>query len=444
MFGLEAAVMISIVLGLFRARTVLGLTPLYIVLGGLQFMEATLDLRAEVAAGLWLRPASAVMFTMTLVTVLVIYVKEDALEARRLLYGLVLANAVASIVSLLVGWHLTLSGSVSSSFSSGHLLNSAFISIAGTSLLFLDVLGIILAYEFVSRFVRTLLLRLFLSLLAIVTFDQVFFSLIVPSAGSGLMHTIESGLIGKIVASAFYSIVCFAYLKFGEPFTATVGTGDVADVFQTLTYRQKYEQARQRMVRDGLTGLYNRGYFDEVLPQALGHARRHNEPLSLLIIDTDNFKSINDQFSHMEGDAALRLIADVIQSHVRPSDTPCRYGGDEFVILLSCADAAAAGTFADRFRSALVERCRTASPPFPWGVVTTTIGIATYPDDGEPPTPADFIRTADRRMYAGKHAGRDISVSPGHHLQERSRPAAGAGTASQLSVQAANQHIMNG
>ena len=65
------------------------------------------------------------------------------------------------------------------------------------------------------------------------------------------------------------------------------------------------------MVRDGLTGLYNRGYFDEVLPQALGHARRHHESLSLLIVDTDNFKNINDQLSHMEGDAALRLIADV-------------------------------------------------------------------------------------------------------------------------------------
>jgi diguanylate cyclase (GGDEF)-like protein len=423
MFALEAVVMVSIILGLFRARSKLGLTPLYIVLGGFQFLEATLDLRAQVLPGWSLNPASSVMFTTTLVTVLVIYIKEDALEARRLLYGLVLANVAVSIVSLLIGWHLTLDG-IDSTFRSSHLLNSARISLAGTSLLFVDVLGIILLYEFVSRFVRAVLLRMLLSLYGIVLFDQVFFTLMLQGFTPGLMHAIEAGLIGKVVASTFYSIVCSAYLRFGEPHAITTGTGDVADVFQTLTYRQKYEQARQRMVRDALTGLYNRAYFDEVLPQALGHAERHHESLSLLIIDTDNFKSINDQLSHMEGDAALRLIADVLQGEVRPSDTPCRFGGDEFVVLLSGADAAAAGSFAERFRATLLTRCQTASPPFPWACLTTTIGIATCPDDGASLNPADFFRIADRRLYVGKQAGRDTIITPGHTLDVPASPGA--------------------
>src|SRR5262245_33581956 len=101
--GLEAAVMSVIVLSLFRARTVLGLTPLYIVLGGLQYLEATLNLKVEILSGLVLNPASTVLFTATLVSVLLIYVKEDAVEARKLVYGLVLANLVAMMISLLIG-----------------------------------------------------------------------------------------------------------------------------------------------------------------------------------------------------------------------------------------------------------------------------------------------------------------------------------------------------
>ena len=85
LFLLEASVMISIVLVLFRARTVLGLTPLYIVLGGFQYLEATLNLRAEIVPGFSLNPASSVMFPATLATAIIIYVKHDALEARKLL-----------------------------------------------------------------------------------------------------------------------------------------------------------------------------------------------------------------------------------------------------------------------------------------------------------------------------------------------------------------------
>jgi len=423
MFALEAAVMISIVLGLFRARTVLGLTPLYIVLGGFQYLEATLGLRAEILPGFSLNPASAVMFPATLATAIIIYVKHDAIEARKLLYGLVLANAAISIISLIVGWHLGLAGSRAPGVTQASLYSTARVAMVGTSLLFFDVLGLILTYEFVSRFVRALVPRLFLSLVVVCAFDQTLFTLMLQSSRPDLMRIIFTGFVGKALAATFYSVVCWVYLRYGEPHTATVGTGDVADVFQTLTYRQKYEQARQRMVRDGLTGLYNRGYFDEALPQALGHARRHHESLSLLIVDTDNFKSINDHLSHMEGDAALRLIADVIQSQVRPSDTPCRYGGDEFVVLLSGADASAAAGFAERFRASLFERCRTASPPFPWGYVTTTIGIASYPADGDPESPGDFIRVADRRLYFGKQAGRDIVIAPGQDRDSSWEPA---------------------
>jgi hypothetical protein len=144
LLALEAAVMSSIILGLFRARTKLGLTPLYIVLGGFQYLEATLSLRVPIATGVMVFPASTVMFTASLVTVLLIYVKEDAIEARKLVYGLVLANASVAILSFIVGMQIALPGSVYHGLTQGDFFVASKIALYGTTLLFLDVLGIIL------------------------------------------------------------------------------------------------------------------------------------------------------------------------------------------------------------------------------------------------------------------------------------------------------------
>jgi diguanylate cyclase (GGDEF)-like protein len=410
LLSLEAVVMATIILGLFRARTILGLTPLYIVLGGFQFLEATLNLKVEVADGIWVYPASAVLFTASLVTVLLVYIKEDALEARRLVYGLVLANVSVSIISLIIGLHLALPDSRAAGASSQDFFAAARVSGVGTTLLFLDVLGIILVYEFISRFVRKLFLRFCGCMLIIVAFDSVFFTSIVQWGNADWMQMVIAAFLGKAVGALFYSTIFAVYLRFADPQTAATGTGDVADVFQALTYRQKYEQARDRMVRDGLTGLFNRGYFDEALPQAFARAQRHHEPLSLLILDIDHFKSINDDFSHMEGDRVIRLIATTLRHQARANDVPCRYGGDEFVVLLSHADAESARAFAERVRVEVRERCRMAVPPLPHGAATMTIGIATYPADADVSSPDDLVRLADRRLYAGKHAGRDRVV----------------------------------
>jgi diguanylate cyclase (GGDEF)-like protein len=411
MLSLEAVLMMAIVLGLFRARTVLGLTPLYIVLGGLQYLEAAVSLRVQVMPGVWIYPASTVMYTATLVTVLLVYLKEDAIEARKLAYGLVLANLAAVAISVMIGWHIRIPGGAPTTLRPQDFMGSAWISLVGTTLLFLDVLGIILLYEYICRYTRGLFVPFYLSMFTVVAFDNLLFTAIVHSARADVLHLLVSGFFGKASTALFYSAVSVAYLKYAEPRTTVVGTGDVADVFHLLTYRQKYEQARQRMVRDALTGLFNRGHFDEMLPLALANARHAGEPLSLLIIDVDNFKEINDGLSHLEGDRALKLIGQTLSENSRAHDVPCRYGGDEFVVLLSRADGAAAAEFAERLRKTLQERCRSAEPPYPWGFLTTTIGIATYPADQEIKTPDDLIRVADRRLYEGKHGGRDRIVA---------------------------------
>jgi diguanylate cyclase (GGDEF)-like protein len=390
---------------------VLGLSPLYIVMGGFQYLEATLSLQVAIWPGFEVYPGSSVMFTANLFAVLLVYLKEDALEARKLVYGLVLANAGLTLVSLLVSAHFVLPGiATSTSMTAREFINNAQIAIVGATLLFVDVIGIILVYEFISRFTQFVFLRLLVALLLIVAFDNFFFAGFLRFGRSDFLQTMIAGLVSKAGATLFYAVALWAYLRWIEPHEVTSAEGDVADVFQMLTYRQKYEQARQQMIHDPLTGLYNRLHFEDVVPRSLAHARRYDEPLSLLIVDGDGFKQVNDRFSHLEGDRVLKLIGETIRAEVRAADIACRYGGDEFVIALPRTGGDAARALGQRVQIRLRETCAFASPPYPWGMLTVTIGIASFPGDGEFSTIEDLIRVADRRLYDGKRSGRNVVV----------------------------------
>lgn len=409
---LEASVMSLLVLGLFRTRGILGLSPLYIVMGGFQYLEATLSLQVSLWPGFEIYPGSSVMFTANLFAVLLVYLKEDAIEARKLVYGLVLANAGLTLVSLLVSAHFILPGiEVATSMSARDFVNNAQIALVGASLLFIDVIGIILAYEYVSRFTRFVFLRILAALLVIVAFDNFMFAGFLRLGRDGFLETMLAGLVAKAGATLFYATALWGYLRFIEPREVTSSEGDVRDVFQMLTYRQKYEQARERMVHDSLTALYNRLHFDEAVPQALAHALRYEEPLSLLIVDGDAFKQINDRFSHLEGDRVLQLIGGIIRAEVRAADIACRYGGDEFVVVLPRTDAEAARALGERIRIRLRETCAFAAPPYPWGSITVTIGIASSPRDGSFLSVEEMVGVADRRLYEGKRSGGNCVVS---------------------------------
>ncbi len=175
----------------------------------------------------------------------------------------------------------------------------------------------------------------------------------------------------------------------------------------TLSVIQLKELHKQRSVRDGLTGLYNRREFNRLLEQAMAREERQQGRFALLLVDIDHFKKLNDTFGHPAGDAALKNTAHVIEGRLRKGDQAARFGGEEFVAILPGADEAGALHLADRIRSAVqqsdlvFEGARLA--------VTISLGAAVWPQDGQ--DQEALLGAADRALYAAKQTGRNRVVA---------------------------------
>lgn len=172
---------------------------------------------------------------------------------------------------------------------------------------------------------------------------------------------------------------------------------------------ESFEALRRLATRDELTGLLNRREFDRILEEEKERALRFSDPLSLLMIDVDHFKAINDSHGHPVGDAVLREIAKRMVARVRNIDKVTRLGGEEFAILLVQTDRPAAVEVARRICAEIERR------PIVVGAesvhVTVSLGVAVMPDDAE--TAAELVAAADKALYAAKAAGRNRVVSFG-------------------------------
>jgi diguanylate cyclase (GGDEF)-like protein len=168
------------------------------------------------------------------------------------------------------------------------------------------------------------------------------------------------------------------------------------------------ETLRSQSIRDPLTGLFNRRYLEEALELDLARARRSNTSVSLIMGDADHFKQFNDQFGHDAGDLVLKRIAEVMQSNIRQGDVACRYGGEEFIVVLPGADLGEAVARAQVIREGIKAMSVTFSGQS-LGSITISLGVATFPlhaDDA-----GALITLADAAMYGAKRAGRDLVVT---------------------------------
>jgi two-component system cell cycle response regulator len=165
-----------------------------------------------------------------------------------------------------------------------------------------------------------------------------------------------------------------------------------------------FHRVRDLSLRDGLTGLYNHRHSMELVTEEFDRASRYGTPLSLLMIDLDHFKSFNDANGHLAGDAALKAVGRLLSDAIRSVDHVGRYGGEEFLVILSHTDDESARRTAERLRS-LVE-AHAFGPGPARRRVTASIGVATHPGSNAR-SPVELLKEADRALYRAKEAGRN-------------------------------------
>ncbi|HEV7217663.1 MAG TPA: sensor domain-containing diguanylate cyclase [Terriglobales bacterium] len=176
----------------------------------------------------------------------------------------------------------------------------------------------------------------------------------------------------------------------------------VADICATAIQNAHYvERMKQLAYLDGLTGIFNRRFFELRMAEELERARRFGAGMAVIMVDIDHFKRLNDEFGHLIGDEVLRQVSSIFHQQLRKIDVVCRYGGEEFAILLSQTNPVHALTVAEKLR-AMVEEWQFPGVP---RLVTISAGAATYPDNGT--TRDELVKAADAGLYAAKQAGRN-------------------------------------
>lgn len=178
-----------------------------------------------------------------------------------------------------------------------------------------------------------------------------------------------------------------------------------------------YERTERSAVSDGLTGLYNHAYFLQALRQEVLRSKRHGLKAALMLLDLDDFKRVNDERGHVEGDRVLMRAAAIVRDSVREIDVAARYGGEEFAVLLPDTSRLGAFVVAERIRRRVEERFARSRTP-----VTLSGGLAVFPDDAG--APADLIVQADAGLYGAKAAGKNRILLPqGERRRFRRLPA---------------------
>lgn len=176
-------------------------------------------------------------------------------------------------------------------------------------------------------------------------------------------------------------------------------------ISMALDNARMHQRIQELSITDGLTGLYNRRFLNTRMEQEWSRAQRQKQPLSILLSDIDNFKSINDNYGHDKGDAVLRTVAGVFKGKTRREDIVARYGGEEFVVVLINTGAEEARQMAER----ICEAARSETYPWMDRGATLSIGVATFPS-ADVNNYEELLQAADQAMYSAKMSGKDRVV----------------------------------
>lgn len=183
-----------------------------------------------------------------------------------------------------------------------------------------------------------------------------------------------------------------------------LGLAAVEHISMAIANVKLREQLRDQSIRDTLTGLYNRRYMLETCRREFQRAARANQPVTMLSIDVDHFKTFNDNHGHDAGDTVLRAVGEALISTFRGDDVPCRFGGEEFVVLLPNASASIGQRKAEELR-AKIERVTVRYADGDLPRITISVGVATYPNAGS--APLEVLKVADTALYEAKRKGRN-------------------------------------
>jgi diguanylate cyclase (GGDEF)-like protein len=173
----------------------------------------------------------------------------------------------------------------------------------------------------------------------------------------------------------------------------------------SLASQQLREGLREQSIRDPLTRLFNRRFMEESLERELQLAARKKQALAVLFLDLDHFKRFNDTFGHDAGDTVLQALADLLRNHFRATDVCCRYGGEEFVIILPESSSQDAASRAEELRLQ-VKNLQLHYKKEALGTLTLSVGVAAYPEHAK--TADELLSITDRCLYESKSRGRDI------------------------------------
>jgi diguanylate cyclase (GGDEF)-like protein/PAS domain S-box-containing protein len=175
-------------------------------------------------------------------------------------------------------------------------------------------------------------------------------------------------------------------------------------IAMALSNLRLHETLRSQSIRDPLTGLFNRRFMEESLELEIRRAARNQRPLGMIMIDLDHFKYFNDNFGHEAGDLLLKELGTLLRANIRGEDIACRYGGEEFTLILPEGNSAVTRQRADFYKDA-IQHLDVHFKGMPLGRITASMGVAVFPDHGR--TAQALIEAADKALYRSKAAGRD-------------------------------------